>query len=92
MFGLSINSPLDSDQQSRLDCSEFRRCMGRYVSRSNVAVILRQPCGSSSSAPPMYFASGARRLGTDQCNGTTLLALRCQAAVIRRTKRIRVSE
>ena len=53
MFWLSINSPLDSPpQQSRLECSEFRYdgAWGHDGSRSKLGVILRQPCGGSSSA------------------------------------------
>ena len=68
MFRLSINSPLDSPPVARLDRVEFK-CNGALdrnstacFSRSKVGVILRQPCGSSTSAARRDIPADALRL------------------------------
>jgi hypothetical protein len=60
----SIPGPI-VHQQSRLECSEFQaqRSMRHHVSRSKVELILRQPCGRSSSAARRDVPADALRLG-----------------------------
>src|SRR5262249_12564700 len=79
MFGLSSSSP-DWIVASSGATVHWTRIGQHASSRSKVGAILRQPCGSSSSAarvtfPPMHFAFCARmlRLGTDQCIIQTLV-------------------
>ena len=59
---------------------QVQRSMRHYVSRLKVGVILRQPCGSSSSAArrdgpadALRLAARILRLGTDQCIVQTLV-------------------
>jgi hypothetical protein len=60
-------------QQSRPACSEFRcnGSIGHHVSRSKVGVILRQLCGSSSSAARRDVPADALRLGGPRAQAST---------------------